>query len=171
VNIVFSFKELRKRKAYTRIVKWNKNADNEPDKIKRFIFRWISFNGLYSVLYSMKHGQKMTENAGDNGKLEYFFNNFILTNEILAKEIYSDTNKNIFKEIKKDTRGVGDLLENLDSQEKIELKARNMIRIAYKIRCRIFHGEKTPLLDINKKMSNAADQVIKPILNYFIKTQ
>lgn len=45
--MVSSFKELKKRKAYTRIVKWKKITDNEPDKIKRFIFRWISFNGLY----------------------------------------------------------------------------------------------------------------------------
>ncbi len=47
MNMVSSFKELKKRKAYTRIVKWKKITDNEPDKIKRFIFRWISFNGLY----------------------------------------------------------------------------------------------------------------------------
>ncbi len=172
MNIVFSFKEFRKRNAYTRIVKWNKYADNEPDKIKKFIFRWISFNGLYSVLYSMEHGQEKTENARDNEKMEYFFNNFILTNEILAAEIYSDTIKNIFKkEIKKDTRGIGDLLKNLDCEEKIELKARNMIKIAYKVRCRLFHGEKAPLLDVNEKVINAADQVITPILNYIIKTQ
>ena len=172
MNIVFSIKELRKRKAYTRIVKWNNNADNEPDEIKRFIFRWISFNGLYSVLYSMQFGQNMTENAHENDKMEYFFNNFILPNVIPAVEIYSDSLKNIFKkEIKIDNRGIGVLLKNLDCEEKIEVKARIMIKIAYKVRCRLFHGEKTPLLDVNEKVSNAADQVITPILNYFIKTQ
>jgi len=169
VNIVFSFKELRKRKAYTRIVKWNKYADIEPDKIKKFIFRWIAFNGLYSILYSMEYGQVNTENARDNEKLEYFFNNFILTNKIPAAEIYSDAIKNIFKkEIKRDTRGIGDLLKNLECKEEIEEKARNLIKIVYKVRCRLFHGEKTPLLDVNEKVSNAADHVITSILNYTI---
>ncbi len=172
MNTVISFKELRKRKAYIRIVKWNKYADIEPDKIKRFIFRWISFNGLYSVLYSMENGQEKTENAGDFEKLEYFFNNFILTNEIPAAEIYSDTIKNVFKkEIKIDTRGIGDLIKNLDYEENIGVKTRNLIKIAYKVRCRLFHGEKTPLLDVNEEVSNAADKVISLILNYFIKPQ
>ncbi len=95
-----------------------------------------------------------------------------MTNVIPAGEIYSDPLKNIFKkEIKIDTRGIGVLLKNLDCEEKIEVKARIMIKIAYKVRCRLFHGEKTPLLDVNEKVSNAADQVITPILNYFIKTQ
>ncbi len=167
---MFSFKELRKRKSYTRIVKWNKYADIEPDKIKRFIFRWIAFNGLYSILYSMEHGQEKTENARDNEKLEYFVKNFILTNEIPAAEIYSDTIKDIFKdEIKRDTRGIGDLLKNLECREEIEEKARSLIKIAYQVRCRLFHGEKTPLLDVNEKVSNAADQVIAPILDYTVK--
>ena len=171
MNTVFSIKELRKRKAYTRIIKWSQYADSEPDKIKKFIFRWISFNGLYSVLYSMKFGQEKTEKANDYEKLEYFFNNFILTNTIPAVEIYSDTIKNIFKkEIKKDTRGMRNLLKKLDYEGDIEIKARSIIQITYKVRCRLFHGEKSPLLDVNEEVCNAADQVITPILNYFIKT-
>jgi len=170
--MVLSFKELKKRKAYTRIVKWKKFADNEPDKIKRFIFRWISFNGLYSALYSMEYGQEKTEDTSDNEKMEHFLNNFILTNRIPAEEIYSDTIKNVFKkEIKKDTRGIGDLLKNLECKKNVKEKVRNMIKIAYKIRCRLFHGEKNPLLDVNEKVSNAADQVIAPILNYIIQEQ
>ena len=169
--MVSSLKELKKRKSYTRIVKWKELADNQPDEINKFIFRWISFNGLYSALYSMEYGQKKTENAPDNDKMDYFFNNFILTNKIPAAEVYSDTAINVFKEeIKKDTRGIGVLLKNLESKENIEEKERDMIKIAYKIRCRLFHGEKTPLLDVNEKVSNAADQVITPILNYYIIT-
>ena len=170
MHIVSFFKELRKRKAYTRIVKWKEFADVEPDKIKKFIFRWISFNGLYSALYSMEYGQAKTENAKDNDKIKYFLDNFIITNKIPATEIYSDTVKNIFKsEINRDTRGMMDLLRRLDYEITIEEKTGDMIKIAYKIRCRLFHGEKNPLLDVNEKVSNAADQVITPILNYIIK--
>lgn len=165
-----SFKELRKRKAYTRIVKWNELADIEPDKIKKFIFRWISFNGLYSALYSMEHGQENTEAANDNDKIKYFLDNFIMTNKIPATEIYSDTIKKTFKrEINKDTRGIMNLLRRLDYKTNIEEKAGDMIKITYKIRCRLFHGEKNPLLDVNEKVCNVADQVIKPILNHIIK--
>lgn len=64
-------------------------------------------------------------------------------------------------EIKKDTKGIGDLLKNLESKKKIIEKAWNMIKIAYKIRCRLFHDEKNPLLDVNEKVSNAADQVFE----------
>ena len=165
-----SFKELRKRKAYTRIVKWKEYADIEQNDIKKLIFRWISFNGLYSALYSINYGQEKTENANDNEKIRYFIDNFIMTNKILATGIYSDTVKDMFKsEINKDTRGIMNLLRRLDDEKNINEKAGDMIRIAYKIRCRLFHGEKNPLLDVNKKVSNAADQVITPILNYIIK--
>jgi len=167
---VSSFKELRKRKAYTRIVKWKEFADIEQDDIKKFIFRWISFNGLYSALYSMEYGQEETEDANDSIKIQYFLDNFIMTNRIPATEIYSDTVRNIFKsEISRDTRGIMNLLRRLDDKINIEEKAGVMIKIAYKIRCRLFHGEKNPLLDVNERVSNAADQVITPILNYIIK--
>ncbi len=170
MHIVSSFNEFRKRKAYTRIVKWKEFADIEQDIIKKFIFRWISFNGLYSALYSIEYGQKKTEDASDNDKIKYFLDNFIMTKIVPATEIYSDIVKNIFmSEIKRDTKGIMDLLRKLDHEINIEEKTVVMIKIAYKIRCRLFHGEKNPLLDVNETISNAADQVIAPILNYIIK--
>ena len=44
-----------------------------------------------------------------------------------------------------------------------------MILIAYKIRCRLFHGEKNPLLEVNREVVEAADQAITPIMNWILQ--
>lgn len=167
-----SLRELRKRKVFETLKEWNKFADNESDEIKRYIFRWISFNGLYSALYAMEHGQNKTENTKDNTKITYFLKNFILADKIPVSEIYSDDVFIVFTEkIKTHTHGMGVLLRDLEQKNNLKETVSIMIRISYKIRSRIFHGEKNPDLDVNKIVANAADQFIKRILNYIIEEQ
>ena len=167
MNNITSFREFRKRKAYSSIDEWNTYAQEEQDIIKKFIFRWIAFNGLHTALYSMKFGQEETEDATDNTKINYFLDNFILTKLIPGDEICSDSTIKIFKsEIKRNSRGMMNLLGKLDDEKKIEEKTKVMIQIAYKIRCRLFHGEKNPLLDVNEIVCSAADKVITPVLNF-----
>lgn len=47
--------EFKKREnTVNRIKQWNERANHEKnDKIDKFIYRWISFNGLYSALYAI----------------------------------------------------------------------------------------------------------------------
>lgn len=162
-----SIQELKNREIWERIFDWDGSATKESDGIKRFILRWIAFNGLYSALYSMVHGQENTENASDEAKLRHFFINLILKNEIPAEEIYSEEFKELLKkEIKNKKGGIGKLLKNLDADIDIKEKSRDIIEIAYKIRCRLFHGEKDPIYDINEPLCELADKIIAPILNY-----
>ncbi len=57
-------------------------------------------------------------------------------------------------------------LENLEKNINTLEKAKNLIYIAYKIRCKLFHGEKNPDLDVNQTIVEAADKVIVPIFNH-----
>ena len=62
---------------FKRIIEWNKFAQEEKNNlVKRFIFRWISFNGLYSAVYSFIHSQEKADNAGDLDKIIFFCNKF-----------------------------------------------------------------------------------------------
>lgn len=71
-----TLKELKKREStFERIFEWKIRADNEEvdNTIIRFIFRWISFNGLYSALYAIdQFNQNKADNAGDMKKIENF---------------------------------------------------------------------------------------------------
>ncbi|MFX1324112.1 MAG: hypothetical protein ACFE8N_04085 [Promethearchaeota archaeon] len=162
-----SFQELKNRGIWDRIFDWDESAIQESNGIKRFILRWIAFNGLYSALYSMVHGQENTENASDEIKLRHFFINLILKNEIPAEEIYSEGFKELLKkEIRNKKGSIGKLLKNLDTDIDIKEKSRDIIEIAYKIRCRLFHSEKDTLYDINESLCEVVDNIIAKILNY-----
>ena len=43
-----------------------------------------------------------------------------------------------------------------------------MVLITYIIRCRLFHGKKNPLLEVNQDVAKTADQIIRPIIKYFL---
>ena len=164
---------------YKRIKEWKDEANEAKKKknvIRAFIFRWISFNGLYSAFYAMEHfSQQKADRAPDKKKIDYFCNRFILTDKNFASKIYSEERKKVFEEnIKKRySQGkildIGKYLNNLENKERIEEKAKNMILIAYKLRCRLFHGEKDPNLDINKEVIEVADEVIELLLNHIFK--
>ena len=64
---------------------------------------------------------------------------------------------------------MGEYLNNLKHMKTKEEQVKNMVMIAYKIRCRLFHGEKNPKLEVNQLVIKTADQVIETILNHFIK--
>lgn len=164
-------KELRKRKdTYNRIIEWKELADKKIDEIRRFIFRWISFNGLYSASYEMDNHEKKAERAPEWKKVGAFCDKFILKDKVLSSQIYSDDKKKIFEEnINEKSNYMGEYLNNLKYMKTKEEQAKYMVMIAYKIRCRLFHGEKNPNLEVNQLVIKTADQVIETILNHFIK--
>ncbi len=166
-------KEFKKRQStFNRILEWKILAEEEPDDIKKFIYRWISFNGLYMAVFAMFHGQdgqEKVENELEWKVIEFFCDKFILTDEILALKIYSEEIKEGFQKlIKVKSRYMGTYTQNLENCQTIEEKAKYMVMIAYKIRCRLFHGEKNPLLEVNQKLIKMADQIILPLLNYIL---
>lgn len=165
-----TLKELKKRTStFKRIYEWNTRADKEEvdNSITKFIFRWISFNGLYSALYAIdQFKQNKADRAGDMRKIENFCTKYIKTDKTIASKIFSDDKTRVFK---KETSGLERYLNGLDENIDIEEKAISLVWIAYKIRCRLFHGEKNPNLEVNNKVVEAADQVITPIINYFLK--
>lgn len=164
-------KELRKRKGtYDRIIEWKELADKYKYEIRGFIFRWISFNGLYSASYEMDNYEKKSERVPEWKIVKIFCDKFILNDKVLVSKIYSDDKKKIFEEnIKEKSNFMGEYLNNLKSMKTKEEQVKYMVMIAYKIRCRLFHGEKNPNLEVNQLVIKTADQVIETILNHFIK--
>ena len=169
-NIESFLHEFKKRESTcNRILEWKKLAEEEPDDIKRFMFRWISFNGLYTAFYAMKYNQEVAESEREWKVILFFCDTFILTDKNLALKIYSEEIKEgLLKVIKRKERYMGSYLEKLEICQKIEEKAKFMVMVAYKIRCRLFHGEKNPILDVNKEVINMADDIISPVLNYIL---
>ncbi len=166
-------KEFKKREStFNRILEWKKLAEEESDDIKKFIYRWISFNALYMAVYAMFHGQdgqEKVENEPEWKVIEFFYDKFILTDETLALKIYSEEIKEgLQKLIKVKSRYMGIYLQNLENCQKIEEKAKFMVMIAYKIRYRLFHGEKNPLLEVNQEVIKMADNIILSLLNYIL---
>lgn len=166
-------KEFKKRQnTFNRILEWQKLADGEPDEIKKFIFRWISFNGLYMAVYAMYHGQNGQEKVEYEPEwkvIEFFCDKFILTDESLALRIYSEEIEDGLKKlIKLKSKYMGIYFQNLENCQKIEEKAKIMVMISYKIRCRLFHGEKNPLLEMNREAVKMADCIILPLLNFIL---
>lgn len=161
-------KELGKRNGtLNRIIEWNKLAEEETKIIHRFIFRWISFNGLYFAAYEMNKNQG--ENLPEWKIVEDFCNEFILKDKTLAKKIYSDDLKTVFNDnIKDKSRNMGKYLQGLENTNEVE-KTCSMVMIAYKIRCRLFHGEKNPDLEVNETLCKASDEVIASIMSYILK--
>lgn len=170
MNKESTLKELKKRTStFKRIYEWNMRADKEEDDnpITKFIFRWISFNGLYSALYAIdQFKQNKADRIGDMKKIDSFCAKYIKTDKTIASKIFSVKKTRVFK---KETSGLEKYLTGLDENIDIEEKAISLVLIAYKIRCRLFHGEKNPNLEVNNKVVNIADQVITPIINYFLE--
>ncbi|MFW9872716.1 MAG: hypothetical protein ACFFG0_06395 [Candidatus Thorarchaeota archaeon] len=162
--------EFKKRKSTVdRILKWKDRAEEEKDIINKFIFRWISFNGLYSSLYDVIHMDEKAVRVREIDVVKEFCREFIETDNILASKIYSKERAEVFKESIKERSGLtGECLDNLESKESIELKAKCIVNIAYIIRCRLFHGKKSPLLEVNKEVASVADQVIQSILVHLL---
>lgn len=163
-------KEFKKRQStFNRIFEWKKLAEEERDDIKKFIYRWISFNGLYMAVYAMFHGQEKVENEPEWKVINFFCDKFILTDENLARKIYSEESKDGLQSLIKVKSGyMGTYLKNLENCQKIEEKAKFMVLIAYKIRCRLFHGEKNPLLEVNQEVIKLADNIISPLFDYLL---
>ncbi len=170
MNIELFLHDLGKRDGtLKRIAEWNQLADIEGDKIKRFIFRWIAFNGLYSASYAMKYGQDKADREKEHKLIEYFNKKFILHDQALSTIIYSDAIEKVFKtNIKDKSNYMGTYLANLENEKNVNKKVCAIVMIAYKIRCRLFHGEKDPNLEVNAEVSEAADKVIEPILNHIL---
>jgi len=166
-------KEFKKRKStFKRILEWKKLAEEESDYIKQFIFRWISFNGLYMSVYAMFHGQDgqdKVEHEPEWKVIKFFCDKFILPDRTLALKIYSEEIvEGLQKNIKEKSRYMGTYLQNLDDCQTIEEKAKFMVMITYKIRSRLFHGEKNPLLEINQEVIKMANHIILSLLDYIL---
>lgn len=170
MDIELFLRELGKRDGtLKRIAEWNQLADMEGDKIKRFIFRWIAFNGLYSASYAMKYGQDKADREKEYKLIAYFNKKFILYDQALSSKIYSDNVEKVFiARIKDKSNYMGTYLANLENEKNVNRKVCVMVMISYKIRCRLFHGEKDPNLEVNVEVSEAADKVIAPILNHIL---
>ena len=100
-------KEFKKRKStFKRILEWKKLAEEESDYIKQFIFRWISFNGLYMSVYAMFHGQDghdKVEHEPEWKVIKFFCDKFILPDKTLAKftlkKLWKDSKKILKKRV------------------------------------------------------------------------
>ncbi len=170
MNMELFLHELGKRDGtLKRIADWNQLADIEGDKIKCFIFRWIAFNGLYSASYAMDYGQDNADTEYEYRLIEEFNKKFILYDQALSPKIYSGAIEKVFKiNIKDKSNYMGTYLSNLEKEKNVNKKVCAMVMIAYKIRCRLFHGEKDPDLEVNVGVCDASDKVIAPILNYIL---
>ena len=152
-----------------RIIEWNKRAEKENDKIDQFIFRWISFNGLYSSLYDVIYHEERAIKVREIDVVSKFSKEFIETNNNLAHQIYSKENETFLNEKIKERSGLmGKFIDYMKQEKEIPKKAKAMVLITYIIRCRLFHGKKSPLLEVNQDVAKIADQIIRPIINYFL---
>lgn len=149
---------------FNRIREWNKWSGDESDVFKRFIFRWISFNGLYNAHHERKGGGKRDH---EWKIIVDFCNDFV--NGRLASGITKSDAIRVFKEKIKDTTDMGDWLYKIDNQSMSEdERAKAAVMVAYKIRCRLFHGQKNPGMDVNKTVCKAADLIVSKILGEFL---
>jgi len=145
---------------FKRIREWKKLSEGEDDVFKRFIFRWISFNGLYNAYYE----NKGLEGDPERRIIEKFCNDFV-SGELASEIIKSAAVSNFEKNIKDESRSMGKDLNKLKNKSLPEDKrAKAAVMVAYKIRCRLFHGEKNPDLDVNREVCEAADLIISKVL-------
>ena len=87
----------------------------------------------------------------------------------MASKITKSDAISIFKENIKDTsRYMGDWLSKIDNKSiPNDERAKAAIMVAYKIRCRLFHGQKNPDIEVNEIVCEAADLVVSKILEEF----
>ena len=157
---------IKRENTVNRIMEWNIRAEKEKDAIAKFIFRWISFNGLYSSLYDVIHMEEKAVRVREIDVLTEFCEDFIETDNNLASKMYSkEREEKLKKNIKDRARLMGKCLDILENPNSNEGKATAMVKIAYIVRCRLFHGDKNPLLEVNQDTVGVADQVITPIIN------
>ncbi|HEC40391.1 hypothetical protein LCGC14_0616380 [marine sediment metagenome] len=157
---------IKRENTVNRIMEWNIRAEKEKDAIAKFIFRWISFNGLYSSLYDVIHMEEKAVGVREIDVLTEFCEDFIETDNNLASKMYSkEREEKLKKNIKDRARLMGKCLDILENPNSNEGKATAMVKIAYIVRCRLFHGDKNPLLEVNQDTVGVADQVITPIIN------
>jgi len=151
---------------FNRIREWNKWSGDESDVFKRFIFRWISFNGLYNAHHEGKGGGER-DHEPEWKIIENFCNDFVSSQ--LASKITKSDAISIFKENIKDTsRHMGNWLSKIDNKSiPNDERAKAAIMVAYKIRSRLFHGQKNPDIEVNKIVCEAADLVVSKILEEF----
>lgn len=167
-DLIAYVRELKKsKKTYDRIIDWKEFAEMEPNRMKKFIFRWISFNGFYSAFYRLSKRQECND---DLKKVKHLCK-FIINDKKIWSRIYSDRLKDIFliniSDIENKT--MNGSLQTLKSSASKGIKARCLILVAYRIRCRLFHGQKNTDLDLDERVVKTADDVIKPILEYITK--
>lgn len=163
--------ELKKEKStIERIIEWNERAEEEEDKIDQFIFRWISFSGLYSSLYDAIFGEEKAVKVRDIDVMSKFSKEFIENNYNLAHQIYSiEIETFLNKNIRERSGLTGKFMDFLENEKEIQKKAKAMVLISYIIRCRLFHGKKSPVIEVNQDVAKVADQIIRPIIIYFLE--
>ena len=153
---------------YNRICEWKKLSEKETDVFKKFIFHWISFNGLYNAYQDHECQQGRYKQGSEKEQewkiIENFCNDFVRY-ELASEITKSDAVRNFKGNIKDESRHMGEWLDKLkDSSLSEDELAKAAVMVAYKIRCRLFHGEKNPDLDVNRKVCEAADLVISKVL-------
>jgi hypothetical protein len=151
-----------------RIREWNQWLKDEKDDVKRFIFRWISFNGLYNAYqdHECQRGRykRGSEKEQERKIIENFCNDFVrddLAGEITKSEAISNFKENIHDESRRMDEWLNTLKKKSLSEDE---RAKAAVMVAYQIRCRLFHGEKSLVLDVNKEVCEAADLVISKVL-------
>lgn len=159
-----------------RAEQWQEKANNQNNSFDRFISLWIAYNMVYG-LYSKKECPNESPMENEGGKA-IRIKKLIRDSEPLKQYLIQITPEfaemlNIFREEhwKKDKISLREHLLNASKKRSYEHLLDTILKLLYKIRCNLFHGQKELISESQNRLlelcSNLLEIILQESINRF----
>lgn len=158
-------------KVLERVKQWQIKASQENNSFNRFISLWIAYNMIYGI-YSKKEYPLESFDKNNDGEKAVRIKNLLINSEPLKQYLIQNTSELAdslapFREEywKKDQISLIKHLHNASRKRSYEHLIDTILKILYKIRCNLFHGEKEFLNGSQNELLRICSNILEEILN------
>lgn len=150
---------------------WISKGDNENDPFNRFFSYFVAHNILYN-LYARINNPSIDLTINDKNrsiKVHELIRDhrlFIHSNDVDIRSFICLLRK--FRKEKwtiKSKESINDSLERSYLNRNYKLVTRDVLRMLYKLRCNMFHGEKNMNAPNQRELIEVSNKILKTILN------
>ena len=150
---------------------WISKGDHENDPFNRFFSYFLAYNALYNLYAKMKDPY-VDLSIGDKSRASKIKELIINPNQ-LVHSVDEDIKSFITllkyfrkeKWTKKSSEYINDSLERSYNNRNYTLVLRDILRMLYKLRCNLFHGEKNINAQNQRELMDVSNKILKTILN------
>lgn len=158
---------------------WIKKAERTNDEFDKYFSLYVAFNILYNIYYFTSEDGRANKCSSDSRRADNIVKlildpkQFVIHNENLIKKyIYSIPifGEEYWRRCRKNKgEGISKLLKNAFENKNYSEVVKQLNRWLYKVRCNLFHGEKSADISKQKKLLGESCKLLMKLTEEIIQ--